>query len=231
MAQFPKPKIVFNGILRAGEGLACFRKDFEVYTVDVTSSKIFDGPKPIVPHTTEYTTAGQRFVSSLSGFTKSTCIRTSDGVPIIWFIKQGMTSPWGHIGQFLFKATISALQILMSIYAPPRNIMGDPRHVWNFREEVARYEAQGRPYGVYVSILMTTGRTVSLTCHSTGPIGLLRDSRDLWCLPRRIRAQYAVTTHLSTIFSGRGGCISLSASGSRPSIQRCGRSTGHVAND
>ena len=88
---------------------------------------------------------------------KSTCIRTSDGIAIIWFIKKGMTSPWGYLGQLLFKATVSALQALMKIYVPPRAMDGDPRHVWNFKEEVARHDTQNRPYGVYVSLMKAAG--------------------------------------------------------------------------
>ncbi|KAL2047519.1 hypothetical protein ABVK25_011448 [Lepraria finkii] len=136
-------------MLRAGQVLTCFQEEYEVYTVDVPSSENFDGPKSILPHTTAYTTTAHRFMSSLPGFTKSTCIRTSDGIAIIWFIKKGMTSPWGYLGQLLFKATVSALQALIKIYVLPRAIDGDLRHVWNFKEEVTRHDAQNRPYGVY----------------------------------------------------------------------------------
>lgn len=205
-------------MLRAGQGLTCFQEEFEVYTVDVPSSENFDGPKPILPHTTAYTITAHRFMSSLPGFTKSTCIRTSDGIAIIWFIKKGMTSPWGYLGQLLFKATVSALQALIEIYVLPRAIDGDLRHVWNFKEEVARHDAQNRPYGAFVSLMKVAGQNTSLMYFSVGPTGSIKYSQGPKYQQKRIHPWHAVTPHSSTTFSEPGECISSSASCSTPSI-------------
>ncbi|KAK3176675.1 hypothetical protein OEA41_008000 [Lepraria neglecta] len=110
----------------------------------------------------------------------------------------------------------------MKIYVPPRAMDGDPRHVWNFKEEVARHDAQNRPYGVYVSLTKAAGQNISLTHFSIGPTGSLKDSRGPKYQQKRIHPRHAITPHSSTTFSEPGGCLSSLASGSRPSIQRLG---------
>lgn len=53
------------------------------------------------------------FAKSMPTFNKTTCIRSSDGVPFIYFRKEAVFSPWGIIlgivGVFLFMAAIRAL--------------------------------------------------------------------------------------------------------------------------
>ncbi len=140
----------FCGVQKLGDGR--YAADFEVYVADVESTRLFKASIKKVPDDENYRRAASEFALTLPTLTKNTCIGTSDGVPIIYFIKQGMTSRWGSLTTTLLALALAAIQMVLSIYPPPKNLKANLRHKGNLEAELAKSEALGRPYGVFVSI-------------------------------------------------------------------------------
>ena len=150
---FYTPYKTFESVERLGDG--DFKADFHVYTLDVHSSKIFKGPIKKVRSDEEYRKAATEYAKELPPFEKSTCVKSSDGVPLIYFIKKGITSPWGILASFMVCMAMSAIQLLLSAYPPPQNLKTNARHKSNLKAEIEKSELLSRPYGVFVSLRMT----------------------------------------------------------------------------
>lgn len=143
----------YVGLARAGNGLC--QDEFETYVLDdVSAADLFDGPTSKVPSNSDYLQSATKFAIGLPRFTRSTRIQTSDGVDLVFFIKRGMTSPWGFIGRTLAALSLKAIEAFIKIYPPPKNLGEDNRHSANPGEDITKADTDGRPYGVYVSKLL-----------------------------------------------------------------------------
>ena len=86
MSSFIIPDRIFDGVERYGCGRC--QEDFDVYTIKVDSETIFEPEKTKVPSDEEYRKKAVDFAETLPAFNKSTCVKTLDGVPIIYFVKR-----------------------------------------------------------------------------------------------------------------------------------------------
>lgn len=147
---FQTPDQTFKGVEHLGEGL--YEAEFQVYEIKVSSDEIFGSHKKNPPATEEYRTNAIDFAKSLPTFTESACVRSSDGVPIVYFIKNGMLSPWGNIlGKIMSFLSLAAIQALLAVYPPPQKLRKNARHKSNLQEEVEKSKSLGRKFGVFVS--------------------------------------------------------------------------------
>ena len=150
MVLFTAPKMEVNGVERLGNG--AYQTEFEVYTIDVHSSELSQKPIKKVPSDESYRKAATDYARTLPSFHKSTSVKTSDGVPIIYFIKQGMVFPWGSLGTSLARFFLVAIRALLASYPLPRESTTSNKRLdlKVVKEEIASSKAGGRPFGVYV---------------------------------------------------------------------------------
>lgn len=149
----PLPKITFqhNGTVTAGEGLCTATFDRLTLNINYETWKnaFLKGSIPHVDTDAAYVERCRDLSKSFPTITKSSVVETSDNVPLAWFIKGGMTSPWGRLGRELTRLTNYAVWALTQIYTPPTSIVTDPRHALDFKEESTNAKAANIAYGVY----------------------------------------------------------------------------------
>ena len=151
MVFFNPPRLAKNGVVTLGESR--YQATFDDYTLNITSSELFDGPTTRVCTEPEYRKAAREYEMSLDGITRTSRIRTSDGVPIIYFIKDGMTFPWpDNKGSDLAAQSLAAIQTLVIDYPPPRKLEDNARYNANLEEEIEKSKSMGQAFGVYVSL-------------------------------------------------------------------------------
>ena len=150
MTSFTRPSYVDEGIQRFGSGI--FWCDYRVLKADVHSDCFFKGGNKRVPSDEDYVKSAHQFAARLPVIDESTLVRTSDGVDLIWFTKRGMFSPYGSVWKTFYDLSTAAIQELLLHYSPPAKLKGDQRHRNHLTEEMARWNAKGCQYGVYVCI-------------------------------------------------------------------------------
>lgn len=145
------------GTVSAGEGLC--NTNFDRLALNITyatwQGEFLTGTIPEVPNDAEYVKQCRDLRTAFPSINKSSLIETSDGVPLAWFIKQGMIFPWGWVGQQLDRLANIAIVTLTKLYKPPTAIKTDVRHELAFAEESAKARGDKAPYSVYVSNSMS----------------------------------------------------------------------------
>lgn len=145
----------YNGTVQSGEGLCT--EIFERLAMNIThedfKKRFLEGPIPMVPTDPEFVKACRAATVNLPTVTKSSVIESSDGVPLTWFIKKGMSSPWGRIGRVLIRLSDDAVRLLTRRYPPPQKIETNARYIANLEEQKAKASADNKLFGVYVSLL------------------------------------------------------------------------------
>lgn len=142
-----------KGTVQAGEGLCS--TTFERLALNITyetwCETFLKGRIPRVPTDPEYVMQCRDLKATFPTINKSSVVESSDGVLLAWFIKGGMTFPWGRLGRELARLTVYAVATLIHLYKPPTAIEDDPRHKLDFKEESTKAKAANLSYGVYVS--------------------------------------------------------------------------------
>ena len=147
MSSFTIPHKRYDGIEERGDGL--YQEFFDVYTVAKESSDIFPETITQVSANEKYLKDATDFAKGLPTITKSTCIKTADGVPILYFIKRGMISPLGELATTVIESTLVRIKKFLSIYPPPNSLGNNVRHNADLAAQIEKSKALGRPYGVF----------------------------------------------------------------------------------
>ena len=117
--------------------------DFRTITVDLDEKSILDRAHKIVPKNDRYIEATTQYALTLPSWRENVIVKTSDGVPIIWFVKNGMTI-W-PFGSQAAKASLKAVRQLTGAFAPPRE------YGKKVEEQSVLWWARGCEYGAYVN--------------------------------------------------------------------------------
>ena len=129
--------------------------DFRTITVDLDHHSIYQGPNKSVPTDAKYVEAAREYANTLTAWNEDVLVQTSDGAPLLWFIKKGMTK-WDRLGPLFAEMSWKAAQFLALMVEPPRNFDKDPRHRDKAQQRYDWWKAKGCKYGVYVSVEVNT---------------------------------------------------------------------------
>ena len=125
--------------------------DLRIITFDQDHHAIYSGPNKAVPSDTKYVEAARQWAYTLTAWNEDLLVQTSDGVPLLWFIKKGMTK-WDSLGPTFAEMSWKAAQLLTLTVEPPRKFTKDPRHKNKAQEWFEWWKARGCKYGVYVGL-------------------------------------------------------------------------------
>ena len=139
--------MTFIDVTELGEG--SYSAFFVVYKIDVSSSDVFKEPIQTVKATDGYRVSAINYARGLPTITRSTVIMTSDDVPIIYFVKKGMTFPHGEKGTDLAATSLQAIKTLVIKYPPTKKLKSNVRHSANLEDELSKSKELNREYGVY----------------------------------------------------------------------------------
>ena len=154
-------------------GQAAHRALVTILTLQQDSSALFGGPNKMVPKTNEAAESYRLHAESYPLITSSTVVKTKDGVPLLYFLKDGMLAGLTEEEkQRLPAQSLSAIRALIDVYPPPPPEKKDSRVTEEQRVvQLAKKQAYGRYVSCFHQLLgqQLTHRPVSLLLEKSRP--------------------------------------------------------------
>lgn len=137
-----------GGYIVAGVGF--YQERFRKITFQQHSSFFFKGKNKRVPRKPEYHEKLRRDAEDYIVLTESTTVECSDGEPLLYFIKGGMTvGMTAEQGTRMRDQTLQAIHDLLEVYPPPLPKASNSRHPEGCKAELESWKVKAMLWGVF----------------------------------------------------------------------------------
>ena len=128
--------------------------EFRVLISDLSSTYFFDRTAKQVSKTQAYFDLAEEQAPHFPIYDENVVFRSSDGFPLLWFVKDAMRWSYSTSEQSIEEVSLSAIESLIETYAPHLPKARGPASPEDILEEQNKWHDQGYQYGDYVSVLL-----------------------------------------------------------------------------